>query len=72
VKPSKHTYELPCKNCKALVKMSAERWLEMFEAKKLPLCRQNGCNRYAKFLSLEDNEYEYYRSQSGDEVGKAG
>jgi hypothetical protein len=57
-------YKLPCKNCKGLVKLSAERYLELWESNKLPLCATNGCNRYGKYLLLDKVENDYYSRQT--------
>lgn len=57
------SYKLPCKNCKGLVKLSAERYLQLWESKKLPLCVANSCNRYGKYLSLNKVENDYYSRQ---------
>ena len=69
-KPKKHTYELPCKNCKGMVKLTPARWLELWEKKRLPLCRLNGCNRYGKYLSFSEIENDFYSRQTAIKLAR--
>lgn len=58
-----HVYELPCGNCKAMVRLTAYMWLKYHRNETLPLCATNGCRKYKKFLSItemQQNERDHY------------